>query len=141
MRTRAAVTSVLASVGVLVVGWQVGSAGVTTPTTTPSGVTAQTAGTATTGSDGNFTGDDVSTRFGSVQVEVTVSGGTVTAVTALQLTDQDRRSVQISNRAEPILQSEALSSQSASISNVSGATYTSRAYMQSLQSALDRAGL
>jgi uncharacterized protein with FMN-binding domain len=91
--------------------------------------------------DGTFTGDDVNTRFGSVQVQVTVSGGQLTDVTALQLTDDDRKSVQISNRAEPILQSEVLAAQSANVSNVSGATYTSDAYLQSLQSALDQAGL
>ena len=156
MRTRAVLTSILASAGVLVVGWQVGAAGTSAPTTsTPAGnsggSTGSTgssgtiAGTATssssTASDGTYTGNDVNTRFGSVQVSVTVSGGTITDVTALQLTDQDGRSRQISNRAAPILQSEVLASQSANVSNVSGATYTSDAYLQSVQSALDQAGV
>jgi uncharacterized protein with FMN-binding domain len=49
--------------------------------------------------------------------------------------------VQISNRAAPILRDEVLAAQSASVANVSGATYTTRAYLSSLQSALDQAGL
>lgn len=83
----------------------------------------------------------VQTRFGAVQVQVTVSGGTVTDVTALQLTDDDRKSVQISNRAAPLLRSEVLAAQSADVQTVSGATVTSNAYLTSLQAALDAAHL
>jgi uncharacterized protein with FMN-binding domain len=75
-----------------------------------------------------------------VQVQVTISGGAITDVTALHLTDHDGRSVSISNRAEPILRDEVLQAQSSSVSLVSGATYTSAAYLQSLQAALDAAG-
>jgi uncharacterized protein with FMN-binding domain len=75
-----------------------------------------------------------------VQVAVTISGGSITDVQALHLTNADGRSVQISNYAAPILRQEVLGSQSAHVSNVSGATYTSRAYLSSLQSALDQAG-
>ncbi|SFR72468.1 Uncharacterized protein, contains FMN-binding domain [Agromyces sp. CF514] len=98
-------------------------------------------GTASSGAaDGTYSGSSVSTRFGDVQVQVTVSGGAITEVTALRLTDHDGRSVQISNRAEPVLRDEVLQAQSARVSFVSGATYTSAAYLQSLQSALDQAG-
>ena len=90
--------------------------------------------------DGTYAGTTVSTRFGDVQVQVTISGGAVTDVTALQLTDHDSRSVAISNQAEPILRDEVLQAQSASVSFVGGATYTSSAYLQSLQAALDAAG-
>ena len=90
--------------------------------------------------DGTYTGATVSTRFGDVQVQVTVSGGAVTEVTALQLTDHDGRSVAISNQAEPILRDEVLQAQSASVSFVGGATYTSAGYVRSLQAALDAAG-
>jgi uncharacterized protein with FMN-binding domain len=93
------------------------------------------------GSDGTFTGQAVDTPFGQVQVQVTVSGGTITEVTALHLTDADGRSVQISNRAAPILHDEVLSAQSANVQMVGGATYTSEGYLMSLQSALDQAGL
>lgn len=114
---------------------------------TPKGTTSGTGGTdaggtgaAATTVDGTFEGPTVSTRFGDVQVQVTIAGGAISDVTALQLTDHDGRSVQISNRAEPVLRSEVLQAQSASVSLVSGATYTSAAYLQSLQSALDAAG-
>ena len=86
-------------------------------------------------------GPVVDTRYGPVQVEVTLDGSTITAIAAIQLPGGDRRSEQISNRAEPTLQSEALQAQSANIDGVSGATYTSEGYAQSLQAALDNAGL
>jgi uncharacterized protein with FMN-binding domain len=82
----------------------------------------------------------VDTRFGTVQVQVTVEGGTIVDVTALQLPTGGRNS-QESAYAEPILRSEALQAGSASIDTVSGATYTSMGYIQSLQSALDSAGI
>lgn len=83
-------------------------------------------------------GDTVSTRYGDVQVSVTFNGKTITDVTALHLTDEDRRSVSISNNAEPKLKSSVLKSQSANVSAVSGATYTSEGYLQSVQSAIDK---
>jgi len=87
-----------------------------------------------------WTGSTVHTQFGPVQVQVTISGGTITDVTALQLTNAGGRSVQISNYAAPVVQSEVLASQSTHVQNVSGATYTTQAYLQSVQSALDQAG-
>jgi uncharacterized protein with FMN-binding domain len=108
-------------------------------TTTPSPTATQTPAT-TTPADGTYTGTSVSTRFGNVQVAVVISGGAITDVQALQLTDADGKSVQISNRAAPILREEVLASQSANVSNVGGATYTTRGYLTSLQSALDQAG-
>jgi uncharacterized protein with FMN-binding domain len=119
------------------------SASGTEASTTDTGTTDQSStGTQTTASaaDGTYVGTTVSTRFGDVQVQVTVSGGAITDVTALQLTDDEGRSVQISNRAAPILRDEVLQAQTASVSMVSGATYTSAAYLQSLQQALDQAG-
>jgi uncharacterized protein with FMN-binding domain len=85
-------------------------------------------------------GPTVETRYGPVQVTVTLDGSTITEITADQLPGGDRRSEQISSRAEPTLRSQALEKQSASIDGVSGATYTSEAYEQSLQAALDAAG-
>ncbi len=153
MRARAVVGGVVASLAVLVTAWQLGSAGsgsVGTPTATttssgtaPSSGTTTGTGTATSTSvaDGRYTGDPVGTRFGDVQVAITVSNGAIADVTALKLTDHDNRSVQISNRAAPILRDEVVAAQSASVANVSGATYTTRAYLGSLQSAVDQAGL
>ncbi|MEA9983844.1 MULTISPECIES: FMN-binding protein [Subtercola] len=88
---------------------------------------------------GAFTGSAVSTRYGTVQVQITVSGGKITDVTPLHLTDDGGRSVQISNQAAPILRKEVLAAQSANVDSVSGATYTTDGYLQSLQSALDQA--
>jgi len=86
------------------------------------------------------TGPTVSTRFGPVQVKIEISGGTVTDVIAIQL-PSGGRSGRISDVAEPTLHDQALAAQSAAIDGVSGATYTSRAYEQSLQAALDQAGI
>lgn len=151
------VASVLASMGILTIGWDIGVAATVQTTTAVPGSTGSTGSTGTgssapTGStgtggsssstglaDGTYTGSDTQTRFGSVQVSVTISGGQITDVTALQLTDSDGRSVQISNRAAPILRQEVLASQSANVSNVNGATYTTDAYLTSVQSALDQA--
>ena len=103
------------------------------------GKTATGAGGTSGYADGTFTGQDVSMRYGDVQVQVTISGGAVTDVTALQLPNGDGHSSRISSIVEPMLRSEALQAQTASIDLISGATYTSGAYKQSLQSALDTA--
>jgi uncharacterized protein with FMN-binding domain len=119
-----------------------GTSGTTTGrTTTGQTSTGQTdAGQVTSAyADGTVTGSVVSTRYGDVQVQVTISGGTVTEVTALQLPGGDGHSARISDSVEPMLRSEALQAQSAQIDLVSGATYTSTAYRESLQSALDAA--
>jgi uncharacterized protein with FMN-binding domain len=153
VRARAALGGIFASVAVLGIGWQLGSAAVTASTSTASTGTASSGAAsagAATGStaaasssaalkDGTFTGSSESTRFGDVQVEVVVSGGKITEVKALQLTDDGGRSVQISNSAAPILRSEVLASQSARVAGVSGATYTTEGYLSSVQSAIDQA--
>jgi uncharacterized protein with FMN-binding domain len=101
----------------------------------PGSAAAGATGTAT----GTFTGSVVSTRFGNVQVQVTLNGGTIVDIQAIQLPSGDPHSSQISDRVAPILRSAALQVQSAAIDLVSGATYTSEAYARSLQSALDQA--
>jgi uncharacterized protein with FMN-binding domain len=111
------------------------------PTTAPGATPAPTKASSG-GSSGSKTvdGSVVSTRYGDVQVEVVVANGKVSDVVALEL-PTGRRSGQISQYAGPILRQEALQAQSAKIDLVSGATYTSDAYTQSLQSALDQAGV
>ena len=99
------------------------------------------AGGAAAGASRTVDGPVVDTRFGPVQVEITVDGSQVTSVVALQLPDGDRRSAQISSRVEGTLASQALQAQNGSIDGVSGATYTSEAYAASLQAALDAAGI
>lgn len=90
---------------------------------------------------GTYKGNTVQTRFGPVQVQITVANGKITDVTALQLTNTDGKSIQISNRAAPLLRSKVLAAQSANVQTVSGATITSDAYLTSLQAALDAANL
>jgi uncharacterized protein with FMN-binding domain len=86
-----------------------------------------------------FTGDSLSGKWGAVQVQITVSNGKITAAPAIVTPASKSKSVRINQQAVPILQSEALSVQSANINSVSGATYTSDRYEASLQSAIDRA--
>jgi uncharacterized protein with FMN-binding domain len=85
-------------------------------------------------------GTDVFTRYGDVQVRITLSGTRIVDVQAIRLPSSHRRSVEISQGAEPRLRQEALQAQTAQIDVVSGASYTSIGYAQSLQGALDRAG-
>jgi uncharacterized protein with FMN-binding domain len=157
MRARAVLGGVLSSVAVLVIGWQVG--GQTATTASPQTSTSDTSGstgTCTSGTSdpassgstgsgsttsGTFLGAVAQTRYGPVQVQVVVSDGVITDVTAPQLTDADGRSVAISAQAAPVLRQEALQAQSADIQAVSGATFTSEGYTTSLQSAIDQAGL
>jgi uncharacterized protein with FMN-binding domain len=88
-----------------------------------------------------ISGDAADTRFGPVQVQITVTNGTITAVNATEYPQNDPRDQQINAYAIPQLNQEALAAKSASIDMVSGATYTSDGYLSSLQSALDKAGL
>jgi uncharacterized protein with FMN-binding domain len=101
------------------------------PTASPTAVAATSAPTTVTGAPYSF-------RWGTVQVAVTALRGDITDVEALRLPDGDRHSAYISEVVGPILREEAISSDSADVSVVSGATYTSRAYAASLQSALDQ---
>ncbi|MFZ4239163.1 FMN-binding protein [Streptomyces murinus] len=84
------------------------------------------------------TGETAQTRWGPVQVRVTVKDGRLTEVTALQYPTENPRDQEINSYALPQLRREALAAQSARIDMVSGATYTSTGYQQSLQSALDQ---
>ena len=87
-----------------------------------------------------MTGDSAYTEFGYVTVAITLSGTRIVDVIAIELPSEHSRSVSINERAAPILRERALAAQSAQIDTVSGATYTSEGYRESLQSALDKAG-
>ncbi|WP_416418806.1 FMN-binding protein [Paenarthrobacter aromaticivorans] len=153
MRIRAAMATALASAGILLAGWQSGAhvAETTTSTTTSLSSSMTAGGSAANGSNGTsgssaesttaatYDGASVATRFGTVQVQVTIQDGKITEVVPLQLTDAERKSAQISSRAAPVLRSEVLKAQSANVQTVSGATVTSEAYLTSLQAALDAA--
>jgi uncharacterized protein with FMN-binding domain len=82
----------------------------------------------------------VESGYGPVQVRINITGHHLDNVTALQLPSDRSRSRQISQSAAPRLRQEALNAQSANIDTVSGASYTSEGYRQSLQAALDQVG-
>jgi uncharacterized protein with FMN-binding domain len=107
-----------------------------TSSPTPVATTKQSSGIS-----GTFKGDTSQTRWGPVQVEITVTNGKITDVSTLQYPNGDRRSSNISSRVIPWLQEETLQVQSANISGISGATYTSIGFQNSLASALQKAGL
>ena len=81
----------------------------------------------------------VETQYGPVQVQITVQGGRIVKARALQHPSGNGQSDQINGYAIPQLDQEAVAAQSAQIDTVSGATFTSGGYRQSLQSALDAA--
>ncbi len=111
-------------------------AATTAPTTAPATTAPATTAPAATPTVVN--GASVGNRYGNVQVQATFAAdGTLTNVDVLQAPSRDGQSVQINNYAVPRLNSEALSAQSANVHTVSGATYTSIGYEQSLQSAID----
>jgi uncharacterized protein with FMN-binding domain len=103
------------------------------PTTAPVPTTAPAQRT--------FTGDDFPNQYGDVQVQIVVQGHQLVDVQPLQMPSSHQRSQEISQQAAPILRQEALQAQSAQIDLLSGATFTSESYAESLQSALDRAGI
>ncbi|GAA1563136.1 hypothetical protein GCM10009742_00260 [Kribbella karoonensis] len=84
-------------------------------------------------------GGVVNTQYGPVQVEVSVSGGKIVKAHTLQHPSGDGRTDQINSYAVPQLNQETMTAQNANIDTVSGATFTSGGYRQSLQSALDAA--
>ena len=90
--------------------------------------------------DGSWLGDAEFTKWGDVQVQVVIEGGEITDIVVVQIPN-DRKSASINNVATPILQGQAISIQGADLDIVSGATYTSRNYAASLQSALDQSQL
>ncbi len=151
---------------VLLFGFDASQRGATsTPTATISGGTSGTKSGQSSGSDngtssgsssGNSSGNNsgstssstktvtgsvAQTQWGPVQVQLTVKSGSITKVSILQYPNGNGRDVEIARYSLPILIHETLSSQSANIDMVSGATYTSTGYLQSLQSALDQANL
>ena len=120
------------------------------PTTTPPPDTTRTAPPATTQVPAGpppdptgtrtITGDVVSTQYGDVEVAVVLEGTRIVDVNAVELPFDRSRSAEISSQVAPLLHDEALQAQSAQIDTIGGATYTSEAYAQSLQSALSKAG-
>jgi uncharacterized protein with FMN-binding domain len=120
----------------------------TRPATGSSGATSSAASARTTAAPAaatpspaltrSATGADVSFQYGELQVKVTMTGTKISNISFVRLSETDPRSQSIDQLAIPQLQQETMSAQSARIDGVSGASYTSQAYDQSLQSALDK---
>ncbi len=89
--------------------------------------------------DGTYTGPEVDAFYGYVKVQATVRSGKIASVQFLEYPNDRRTSVRINSVAVPYLQSEAIQAQSANVDIISGATLTSEAFAQSLQTALDTA--
>jgi uncharacterized protein with FMN-binding domain len=146
------------SVVVLLFGYDGSTSATTSTTSPPAAISSTTPGTTTGSSSGSssgtssgssgsgsgttkVTGSVASTRWGPVQVQLTISSGTITGVTVLQQPSGNPKDTEINDQALPILTQETTAAQSAHIDMVSGATVTSTGYLESLQSALDKAGL
>lgn len=119
--------------------------GASTPSAPSSGSTST--GSGATSTDSGSTSDTVTivgavvqNRYGAVQVAVTFTGSQITDVQTLQSPSRERESAQISERSVPVLAQEVVAAQSAHIDTVSGATYTSQGYRESVQSAIDQRG-
>mgnify|MGYP001249993868 CR=1 FL=1 len=120
------------------------NAGEATTTPTASATTSPSSGSETSsgsGSSGTYTGDAVQTRWGTVQVQITVKDGKITSADAVEYPSENPKDQQINAYAIPQLNAEVVDAQSASIDAVSGATVTSDGYIESLQSAIDQAHL
>jgi uncharacterized protein with FMN-binding domain len=121
-----------------------GEAAAAGSTPTPSSSQAsgsKASGSSSSGAAKTYTGQPADTRWGTVQVQITVQGGKVTGARAVQYPNDNGHDQEINAYALPILAQEAVAAQSASIDAVSGATVTSGGYVRSLQSALDAAHL
>ncbi len=89
--------------------------------------------------NGTYTGSIADAYYGNIQVQAVISNGKITDVKFLQYPNDRRTSIEINTQAMPYLKEEAIQAQNANVDGVSGATQTSQAFLQSLQSALDQA--
>lgn len=117
----------------------VSTIGIATPAPSSTGTT--TTNKPTSGASGIYTGDTAQTAWGPVQVQITVSGGQITAAKALQWPNGDRRSQSIAQQSIPYLIQQTLSTKSANVLGVTGASYTSDGWRRSLASARSKAGI
>jgi uncharacterized protein with FMN-binding domain len=87
-----------------------------------------------------YTGQDIQYLYGDIVVAVSMEGSKIVNVSVPQNNAIDGRSQTINSYAVPILEQETVAAQGVNINVVSGATFTSNAFAQSLQSALSQAG-
>jgi len=110
-----------------------------TPTSIPTATPTSAPVIASGYKDGTYTGDPADAFYGNIQVQATISGGKITNVQFLQAPNDRGTSIEINSQADPVLAQEAIQAQNANVDVVSGATDSSQAFVQSLQSALDQA--
>ena len=89
--------------------------------------------------DGTYTGDPADAFYGNIQVQATISNGRITNIQFLQYPNDRGTSIYINSQADPMLAQEAIQAQSANVNIISGATDSSIAFIQSLQSILNKA--
>jgi uncharacterized protein with FMN-binding domain len=108
-----------------------------------SNTTSATAPTTATPSskykDGTYTGSVANAYYGNVQVQAIIQNGKITTVNFLQSPNENPNSIYVNQQADPYLKQEAIQAQSSKVSAISGATFTSQAFTQSLASALSQA--
>jgi uncharacterized protein with FMN-binding domain len=138
MRRIAIAAAATVSVVVLLFSYRTSTDSTPVATSGPARPSGTASGTSA-GGDGTFTGDAADTRYGPVQVRITIAGGRITAADAIEYPQESGRDLRINSEAVPELNQETLQAQTARIDTVSGATYTSEGYQQSLQSAIDQA--
>jgi uncharacterized protein with FMN-binding domain len=110
------------------------------PASLTSGTTSSGGSTSSkTYKDGTYTGSVADAYYGNVQVSVTITGGKITDVKFLQYPNTHSTSVYINQQVMPYLQQEAIKAQDSNVQIISGATFTSQAFIQSLSSALSQA--
>lgn len=143
---RTSTSSALPTVGPTGPAPTAATGGTSTGTSAPATPTTSSASSASSASknsaySGSVTGTAADTRYGPVQAKVILAKGKITAVDLVQVPDSSGRDQEINSQAVPELVQETLQAQNAQIDMISGATYTSEGYVQSLQSALDQAGV
>lgn len=112
----------------------------TAPSSNSNNSSSTTPSTSLTGyKDGTYTGTSADAYYGNVQVAATIQNGKITDVKFLQYPDTHQTSVYINQQAMPYLQQEAIQAQSSHVNVITGATFTSQAFAQSLASALSQA--
>jgi uncharacterized protein with FMN-binding domain len=110
-----------------------------TPTSVPQPTPTTTQQAGSLYKDGSYTGVVANAFYGNVQVQATIANGQLTNVKFLEWPNDRSRSVRINQQALPMLVQEAIQAQSGNVDVVSGATDSSYAFAQSLQSALGQA--
>ncbi len=115
------------------------SAGGVPPTDIPTEIPTATPVQSGMYKNGTYTGSAADAFYGNIQVQIQISGGKISEVQFLQYPSDRGTSVEINSQAMPYLKQEAIQAQKAQVDIVSGATQSSLAFRQSLQSALDKA--